>query len=161
MLSHTVRPNSNVRHMNRLSIFLMLLFAAHPLRAAQDKLEVVYDPRPDHGIPREVVLQKSRSARDYGPMKSIVNSEDILLIKVRYYDTSFKDIQEVQSYLISVLVSDKGSTNSYIPWAESLPAPYVEATIYFKSLASGKWLLWPSHSVFQDEQMKWWFGIGF
>lgn len=50
-------------------------------------------------------------------------------VTVRHYDGSFRDLQEVQRYLTSVLRSEKGSTTTFCPWAESLPIPAIEATM--------------------------------
>lgn len=147
--------------MNRSSVVFVLLLTTSLLQAAENGISVVYNPNPDPGIPREAVVTNSKDGKNYGPLKNVVNPDDVHLIKVRYYDNSFKNIQEVQDRLVSVLRSEKGSTVRYIPWAEGLPIPSVEATIYLKSGGQGKWSLWPDRSVFQDKQLQWWFGYGF
>lgn len=147
--------------MKRSPIFFALLLTTSLLQAAENEVTVVYDQNPDYGIPREAVEAQSKDGKDYGPMKTVVNPSDVHLIKVRYYDNSFKNIQDVQTHLNSVLRSEKGKTVNYIPWAEGLPIPLVEATIHFKSGEKGKWLLWSNRSVFQDKQLQWWFGYGF
>ncbi|MGB8517457.1 MAG: hypothetical protein WCD45_06170, partial [Gallionella sp.] len=96
--------------------------------------------------------------KDYGPLKNVIKTDDIHLIQVRYYDNKrFKNIQEVQSYLNSVLHSEQGSTMRHIFWDEGLPVVTVEATIIFKSGERTKWLLAPHRSVIQDVQLRWWF----
>ena len=153
--------------------------SATALANAQDQIKVIYDPRPDAGIPREarfagtkpdsgsktnstsgVTLSIVTDLKDYGPLRNIITN-DIHAISVRYYDRSFKDIQEVQTYLTSVLRSGKGSTNAYCPWSEMLPVPAIEATVQFTSGRKGKWLLWRyGRSVYRDPDMKWWFTYG-
>jgi len=151
-----------------------------PLQAGQPQITVIFDARPDPGIPRE-----ARSAgikpepdspsssgsnisfgivtdlKDYGPLRDIIDRADIHAVAVRYYDGSFKDIREVQTFVTSVLGSEKGSTNAFCPWVEMLPVPSVEATIRFASGRTGKWLLWrQGRSVYRDPDMKWWFSYG-
>jgi len=62
---------------------------------------------------------------------------------------------------LTMLRSEKGSTTTYCPWAESLPVPAVEATIQFASGEKGRLLLWRhGRSVCQDSGLKWWFAYG-
>ena len=85
--------------------------------------------------------------------------QDIYAVTVRYYDGSFKDIQEVQRYLTSVLLSRKGSTTTYCPWAEALSVATIEATVQFRSGAKGRLLLWrQGRFVYHDPGLRWWFG---
>ncbi len=153
--------------------------SATALHAAQDEIKVIYDQRPDADIPREARFAGTKpdpdskttpqsnisfgivtDLKDYGPLRNIITN-GIHAITVRYYDSSFKDIQEVQKYLTSVLRSEKGSTNAFCPWAELLPVPAVEATVQFTSGRTGKWLLWrQGRSVYRDPDMKWWFTHG-
>ena len=164
----------------RLPAMIFVAFmSATALVAAQDQFKVIYDPRPDPDIPREARSagtkpdSDSRSdshsnisfrivtdLNDYGPLRKIITN-DIHGISVRYYDSSFKDIGEVQRFLGSVLRSEKGSTNTFCPWAEMLPVPSVEATVQFTTGRRGKWLLWRyGRSVYRDPDMKWWFTYG-
>ena len=165
--------------MRRLAITLLVFVCTTAVHAAQDEIKFIYDHRPDPDIPREARFAgtkpdadsetNSRSnisfrivtdLKDYGPLRNII-SNDIHSITVRYHDSSFKDIQEVQTYLTSVLRSEKGSTNTFCPWAELLPVPAVEATVQFTSGGRGKWLLWrQGRSVYRDPDMKWWFTYG-
>ncbi len=160
-------------------IFLLVFVRAIAFVAAQDQVKVIYDPRPDAGIPGEsrfagtkpdsgsktnstsgVTFSIVTDLKDYGPLRNIITN-DIHSISVRYYDSSFKDIQEVQSYLTSLLRSGKGSTTAYCPWSEMLPVPTVEATVQFTSGRKGRWLLWRyGRSVYRDPDMKWWFTYG-
>ena len=164
--------------MRRPAMVLVVLLSATVLHA-QDDVKVIYDQRPDAGIPHEARFAGTKpdpdsktssqtnisfgivtDLKDYGPLRSIISS-DIHAITVRYYDGSFKDILDVQTYLTSVLRSEKGSTNAFCPWAESLPVPAVEATVQFTSGRTGKWLLWrQGRSVYRDPDTKWWFTYG-
>ena len=147
--------------MKRPTIILVALMSAISLAASQDRIKVIYDPRPDVAD----ILREARFAgtkpdsgsktdsksnisfrivtdlKDYSPLRNIFTN-DIHAISVRYYDSSFSNIQEVQTYLTSVLQSEKGSTNAFCPWSEMLPVPAVEATVQFTSGRKGKWLLW-------------------
>lgn len=61
----------------------------------------------------------------------------------------------MQRYLTAVLRSEKGSTTTYCPWAESLPVPAIEATIQFTSGERGRLLVWrQSRLVYRDPGMK-------
>ncbi len=165
--------------MNSTPFVVALVISASTLQAAGDDVKVIHDPRPDADIPREarsagttpdpdantstgsnISFRIVSDLTDYGPLRNVITS-DIHAITVRYYDGSFKDIQEVQSYLTSVLRSDKGSTNTFCPWAEMLPVPAVEATVQFTSGRTGRWLVWrQGRSVYRDPDMKWWFTYG-
>jgi hypothetical protein len=147
--------------------------------AAGDEIRVIYDPRPEADIPREARGAGTRPDPDassgprsnitfgivtdltnYGPPRNVM-PRDIHAVTVRHYDGSFRDIQEVQQYLTAVLRSDKGSTTTYCPWAESLPVPAVEATIQFSSGGKGRLLLWrQGRLVYQGPDLRWWFAYG-
>jgi hypothetical protein len=147
--------------MKRPTIILVVFMSATALAAAQGQIKVIYDPRPDVADMLREARQsgtkpdsgsKTESTsnisfrivtdlKDYGPLRNIITG-DIFAISVRYYDSSFANIQEVQTYLTSVLRSGKGSTNVFCPWSEMLPVPAVEATVQFTSGRKGKWLLW-------------------
>ena len=148
-------------------------------RAAGDEIRVIYDPRPEADIPREARGAgttpdpdgKSRPGsnitfgivtdlKDYGPLRNVMPG-DIHAVTVRHYDGAFRDIQEVQRYLTSVLRSERGSTTTHCPWAEALGVPSVEATIQFASGQKGRLLVWrQGRLVYQDPGLKWWFGYG-
>jgi hypothetical protein len=156
-----------------------ILIGAVAVPAAADEIRVIYDQRPEPDIPREARGAGTRpdpdasggprsnirfgivtDLTDYGPPRNVM-SRDIHAVTVRHYDGSFRDIQEVQRYLTSVLRSDKGSTTTFCPWAESLPVPAVEATIQFASGQTGRLLLWrEGRLVYQDPDLRWWFAHG-
>lgn len=158
---------------------LIVLIGATDLPAAGDEIRVIYDPRPEADIPPEargagttpdpdaksgrpsnITFGIVTDLRDYGPLRNVM-PRDVHAVTVRYYDGSFKDVQEVQRYLTSVLRTEKGSTTTYCPWAESLPVPAVEATIQFASGEKGRLLLWrQGRLVYQDPGLKWWFVYG-
>ena len=164
----------------RLLCALLALVLAGALPAAGAEINVIYDLRPEPDIPREARGAGTRldpdakgrpssnitfgivdDLKDYGPLRNVM-PQDIHAVTVRYYDGSFKDIQEVQRYLTSVLRSEKGSTTTHCPWAEALGVPAIEATIQFASGgAKGRLLLWRQvRLVYQDPGLKWWFGYG-
>src|SRR5262245_14056274 len=178
--SASVTRRSREPRMRRVaSILAFALTTAATVHGAQSGVALIYDPRPEPGVPREARWAGTRpdpdskpgarsnisfrivdDLRDYGALRKVV-SADIHVITVRYYGASFRDLEDVQAYLTSVLRSDKGSTNAYCPWAEALSLPDVEATIQFTSGARGRWLLWrQGRSVYQDPDMRWWFSHG-
>lgn len=165
--------------MRRTALALSILIGATAGPVAAAEIQVIYDQRPEPGIPREArgagttpdpdATGGPRSnirfgivtdLTDYGPPRNVV-SPDIHAVTVRHYDRSFRNIQEVQRYLTSVLRSDKGSTTTFCPWAEALPVPAIEATIQFASGGKGRLLLWrEGRLVYQDPDLKWWFAHG-
>jgi len=165
--------------MRRAVLALVVLIGGLAFPASGDEIRVIHDKRPEADIPREArragttpdpdARSSPRSditfgivtdLKDYGPPRNVMPRE-IHAVSVRYYDDSFKDIQEVQQYLTSVLRSEKGSTTTYCPWAESIPVPAIEATIQFASGEKGKLLLWrQGRLVYQDSGLKWWFAYG-
>lgn len=158
---------------------LLVLIGGIAVPAAGDEIRVIYDQRPEADIPREARGAGTKpdpdstsgppsnltfgivtDLKDYGPLRNVM-PRDIHAVRVRHYDASFQDIQEVQRYLTSVLRSENGSTTTYCPWAESLPVPAVEATIQFASGEKGRLLLWrQGRLVYQDPGLKWWFAYG-
>jgi len=165
--------------MRRLALALSVLIGGTAFPAAGDELRLIYDQRPEADIPREargagtkpdpdaksgprsnITFGIVTDLKDYGPLRNVM-PRDLHAVTVRHYDGSFKDIQEVQRYLTSVLRSEKGSTTTYCPWAEALPVPSVEATIQFASGEKGRLLLWrQGRLVYQDPSLKWWFAHG-
>ena len=172
------RPD-NLGFMRCSILALVVLIGATDLPAAGDEIRVIYDQRPEADIPPEargagttpdpdaksgrpsnITFGIVTDLRDYGPLRNVM-PRDVHAVTVRYYDGSFKDVQEVQRYLTSVLRTEKGSTTTYCPWAESLPVPAVEATIQFASGEKGRLLLWrQGRLVYQDPGLKWWFVYG-
>lgn len=160
-------------------LILFFVMSAARFVSAQEGIKFIYDQRPDADIPREaraagtkpdsdsIAGSKSNISfrlvtdlKDYGPLHNVV-TKDIYAISVRYYDSTFKNIRDVETYLTSVLQFEKGTTNAFCPWSEALPVPSVEATLQFLSGGRGKWLLWrQGRSAYQDPKMKWWFSYG-
>jgi hypothetical protein len=158
---------------------VVVLIGALAFPASGAEIRVIYDGRPEAGLPREarwagttpdpdatggprsnVMFGIVTDLKDYGPIRNVM-PQDIRAVSVRYYSGAFKDIREVQQYLTSVLRSEKGSTTTHCPWAESLPVPSIEATIQFASGETGRLLLWrPGRLVYQDPGQKWWFTYG-
>jgi hypothetical protein len=165
--------------MRRSMLAALVLVGGIALPAVGDEIKVIYDPRPEPDIPREargagtkpdpdttsgprsnIAFGIVTDLKDYGPLRNVM-PWDIHAVSVRHHDGSFKDIEEVRRYLTAVLRSEKGSTTSYCPWAESLPVPAIEATIQFASGEKGRLLLWrQGRLVYQDPGLKWWFAHG-
>lgn len=165
--------------MKRSFLALALVVGAIAMPAAGEELRVLYDQRPEADMPREARLAGTKpdpdsksdpqsnisfrivtDLKDYGPLRNIITA-DIHAVTVRYFDGSFKDIQEVQAFLASMLRAEKGSTTTYCPWAEALPVPSIEATIQFASGRAGKLLVWrQGRLVYRDPDMTWWFTYG-
>src|SRR5687768_5437923 len=140
----------------RLPALLVALHCA--LAGAQDRLTVVFDPRPDPGLPVEARSAGTRPSgdtssrnlsiglvtelKDLGAIRNLIPPKDIHAIRVRYYGESFKSRADVERYLASMLASQKGHTHAHIPWAEGLAVPDVEASVQFSSGRTGRWLLW-------------------
>jgi hypothetical protein len=165
--------------MRRAILAVLVVISGSATPAAGDEIRVLYDQRPEADMPREarragttpdpdaksgppsgVIFGIVTDLRDYGPVRNVM-PWDIHAVTVRHFDGSFRDIQEVQRYLTSVLRSEKGSTTTFCPWAEMLPVPAVEATIQFASGETGRLLLWrQGRLVYQDPALKWWFAHG-
>jgi hypothetical protein len=153
---------------------LAVLVHVCALPASGDDIRVIYDLRPEPDIPSEargagtkpdpdvksgppfnITFAIVTDLKDYSPLRNVM-PPGIHAVTARYFDGSFKDIQEVQRYLTGVLRSEKGSTTTYCPWAESLPVPAIEATIQFTSGAKGRLQLWrQGRPVYQDPGLKW------
>jgi hypothetical protein len=165
--------------MRRWILALSILIGGIVAPAEADEIRVIYDQRPEADIPREargagttpdgdakgspgsnITFGIVTDLRDYGPLRNVM-PQDVHAVTVRHFDSSFKDLQEVQRYLTLVLRSEKGSTTTYCPWAESLPIPALEATIQFASGERGRLILWrQGRLVYQDPRLKWWFAYG-
>ena len=82
---------------------LLVLIGGIAVPAAGDEIRVIYDQRPEADIPREA--RGAGTLKDYGTLRHVI-PRDIHAVRVRHYDGSFQDIQEVQRYLTSVLRSE-------------------------------------------------------
>src|SRR6266536_4635914 len=97
------------------------LVYAGALPAAGAEINIIYDLRPEPDIPREARGAGTRpdpdakgrpstnitfgivdDLKDYGPLRNVI-PQGLHAVTVRYYDGSFRDIEEVQRYLTSVL----------------------------------------------------------
>ena len=101
-----------------------MLIGGIAVPASGDEIRVIYDQRPEPDIPREargagtkpdpdaksgppsnITFGIVTDLKDYGPLRNVM-PRDIHAVRVRHYDGSFQDIQEVQRYLTSVLRSE-------------------------------------------------------
>jgi len=143
------------------------------------KIRFFHDPKPQPDVPREarhagtVPLERNqpkenkfnitfRAAQDhknYGALRNVIHGP-ITAIRIRYFDSEAFDRARAESFLKTVIESERGDTYTHIFWAEPLGVPVIEGYLYsedFYPALPGYLLVWPGRAVYRDPHGKWWF----
>src|SRR4051794_13784266 len=147
------------------AILLSLFFAA--AACAADRT-VVFDNRPEDGIPPEATAQERVDPKPQGTLPSLV-ADSIQVVRVRYYHTkTWTDEKKLAEY-VSGLFDDKRTDLYTFPiWSQGVGEPEIECIIdftdaYRQTLAGhqkyyqGRLLVWGTVGCFRDGTGKWWF----
>jgi hypothetical protein len=87
----------------------------------------------------------------------------ITALEVTWSDTAlFRTNRETEDFLRRLLATSRGSTVTFVPWAQMLGEPSIVATVEHTEGARGSWHIWygwPSiYCVYRDGRGTWWFG---
>ena len=116
-------------------------------------------PPPD--IPRDGRRAGPADARDHGPLGALVMRR-LASIEITWWEPKiFAKESAVRGYLGRLLATPRGSTVTFIPWAQMLPVASLGADVVESDGRRGRLLVWhqlPSvYAAWQDGDGRWWF----
>lgn len=151
--------------------FLFLLFT---ISAYGGEFSIVFDNRPESGIPLEAEKQERLVTNIVagGNMKlSDLVGDSIQTVRVRYFSTnSWASETQVKGYIAGLLTNKFASCSNIQFWSQGVGVPQIECRIDFtyshgdklrleerKRSYEGKLLVWNTEACFRDATGKWWF----
>jgi hypothetical protein len=99
---------------------------------------------------------------DHGPLSRIADGR-IATLEVTWSDAAlFRTDGDTEAFLRRLLTIPRGSTTTFVPWAQMLGVPSVAALVEHTEGQRGSWHIWyawPSiYCAYRDGNATWWFG---
>jgi len=138
--------------------FVMRLhdFLQHERKQLAAPAMIVFQNRPETGIPREAREHQIVNPESQGTFKSLVG-DSIKNISVRYVDKNWSSEEQVSDYLFGFLDNPKTAIYTFEIWSQHVGEPEIECLVTFKDHGQGKLLIWHTAACFRDVEGKWWF----
>jgi hypothetical protein len=146
--------------------FLILLFG---ITASGGEPSIIFDNRPESGIPPEARAQEPVDAKSHGTLSGLVG-ESIKTVRVRYFSAaSWSNEKPVREYVAGVLTNKLTECYSFQIWSQGVAEPEIECLIDFrddyrnrvfaehKVYREGRLRIWQTEACFRDGTGKWWF----
>ena len=141
--------------------------------AGGDEPTVIFDNRPEFGIPLEAEVQmraalSDKSAGKGSNLESLAGNK-IKTVRIRYFDKNIWASEKQVSKYIAGFLTQKLPAYRYPFWSEGLGEPQIECIVEFtddyrnkliaerKPYHEGQLLIWATESCFRDATGKWWF----
>ena len=143
--------------------FITLLLA---ITAYGGEPSIVFDNRPESGIPLEAKAQERVDAMSHGTLAELVG-DSIKSIRVRYFNKeSWTSENQVKAYLAGLLTNKFTEVYTFQIWSQVVGEPEIECLIDFTddhrnklrgehALYEGKLLLWGTAACYRDATGKW------
>jgi hypothetical protein len=136
----------------KLLLFFLLSFAIS--RAAEPR--IVFENRPEFGIPREAEQQAKVDPNSHGTLTQVLG-DTLQTVTVRYFSNVWTDQKQVSDYLVGLLVDQRTATFTFQIWSQGVGVPDIECILTFKNHRQGKLLVWDTTACVLDDTGKWWF----
>ncbi len=151
------------------------LFGCYPyqISAFGGELSIVFDNRPEFGIPLEAENQgRVVTNLIVGVDRKLSNlvGDSIQIVRIRYFSTnSWASETQARDYIAGLLTDKLASCSNAQTWSETVGVPQIECLIDFtdsyrsklqlehKRYYEGKLLVWNTEACFRDATGKWWF----
>ena len=151
---------------------LVLAFAA----GGGQNPSIVFDNRPEAGVPADALAQKSHSAGSK-PFRSLAGGT-IKTVRVRYFNKqTWATEEQAGAYVAGFLAHPKLDAFEFQVWSQGVGVPEVECVIEFTDAhrreirdagkvkgplpREGRLLLWNTEACFRDATGRWWFVSAF
>jgi hypothetical protein len=120
------------------------------------------DPEAAMGRASGVQFGIVRDPSDHGSLSHVADGR-IATLEVTWSDAAlFRTDDDTAAFLRRLVTIPKGSTTTFVPWAQALGVPSVAAIVEHAEGHRGSWHVWyawPSvYCVYRDGNAKWWFG---
>ena len=158
----------------RLAGELKRLFGDAAPLVSGDEPSIVFDNRPEFGMPLEAERQQREQGVKPGtiPFESdfqTLTKNTIKRVRIRYFDKSIWKTEAQAREYVAGLLTQKAHAHSFPLWSEVLGEPQIECVVEFtdehrhklleehKPCREGRLLLWQTESCFRDATGRWWF----
>lgn len=146
---------------------LFALFFVCALNAGEPS--IVFDNRPESGVPREALTQKSKRTAQPVEFYDLTDGT-IKTIRIRYFNKeTWKSEKEAIAYVAGFLGNRSSAAYGFQIWSQAVAVPEVECIVEFtdehrrkllaenKECHEGRLLIWNTESCFRDATGRWWF----
>jgi hypothetical protein len=160
-----------------ITVGLLAALSARSVRGEEPS--IVFDNRPERGIPREAIAQEGRklSAEEQAraakgdPFTFLkLTAGTIQSIRIRYFNKqTWASEQEARKYVAEFLRNKSSGVSTFQFWSEGVGLPEIECIVEFtaehrkklfaehKGCGEGRLLLWYTEACFRDATGAWWF----
>lgn len=149
-----------------------------------DEFEIVFDPRPEFGLPAEAAAQE-RGRRVPEPMEEKgtdaaevpeppklheLAAGAIKRVRIRYFNKeTWATEDDARAYVRGFLSQEKSTAHGTQMWSQIVGMPEIECLIDFtdahraklrerhRDLREGRLVLWNTECCFRDATGRWWF----
>lgn len=123
------------------------------------------DPDASTGGASNIRFRIVRDPSDHGPLSKVVAGR-IAALDVTWSEAAVVGTRgETEEFLRRLLALPRGSTHTYVPWAQMLGVPSVLASVRHAEGDTGSWRIWYSwpsiYFAYRDGRGTWWFGYWF
>ncbi len=146
-------------------------------KAASDlpKPSIVFDNRPESGVPREALAQKLKLTAQEESLAfkgfRALTDGTIKTVRIRYFNKeTWKSENESAEYVAGFLAHESLGVWGFQIWSQSVAVPEIECIVEFtdehrEQLAGeskgfhpeGRLLIWNTEACFRDATGRWWF----
>ena len=149
------------------TLFLVLLFG---ITASGGEPSIIFDNRPESGIPPEARAQEQVDSKSHGTLSGLVG-DSIKTVRVRHFSAaSWPNEKPVREYVAGVLTNKLTECYTFQIWSQGVAEPEIECLIDFtddyrnkaalaehKPYHEGRLLIWQTEACFRDATGRWWF----
>jgi hypothetical protein len=150
--------------------------------ANSDVPKIVFDNRPEAGIPPEAIAQVDRetarkrelAAKGNGGKFHSLTAGTIKLVRIRYFNKkTWKSEKEASKYVAGFLGNKLSEVYGFQIWSQSVGVPEIECIVEFtdehrknliaqkKACREGRLLIWNTECCFRDATGTWYFVSAF
>lgn len=140
---------------------------------------IVFDNRPERGVPEEAMTQQRRkataeqealAAKEYPVNFHTLTAGTIKSVRIRYYNKeTWASEKDVRAYVADLLGNKNSGTYGFQIWSQSVGVPEIECFVEFtdehrkklfaerKGCRDGRLLIWNTESCYRDATGRWYF----
>lgn len=140
------------------------------ITASGGEPSIIFDNRPESGIPPEARAQEQVDSKSHGTLSGLVG-DSIKTVRVRYFSAaSWPNEKPVREYVAGVLTNKLTECYTFQIWSQGVAEPEIECLIDFtddyrnkatlaehKPYHEGRLLVWGTAACFRDATGRWWF----
>lgn len=157
----------SLSYSHRMKAFFLIV--AFGITVSGGEPPIIFDNRPESGIPLEARAQESVDAKSHGALSDLVG-DSIKTVRVRYFSrASWASEKGVREYIAGALTNRLTACYSFQIWSQMVAEPEIECLIDFtddyrnrvfaehKGYREGRLLIWQTEACFRDGTGRWWF----